>query len=50
VRQAAIIASRWKLDIVAVLDETDDLSWACRVAGHQILYQMEEAEAAKAKQ
>ncbi len=45
-----MIAHRWRLDIAAVLDETSDLRWAVRVAGHQYLMGLEQEARAKAGQ
>lgn len=35
--QAAIVADRWGMDVVAVLAEPDPVRWAIRVAAHMDL-------------
>jgi len=41
-RQAAVVADRWSMDIVDVLAERDPLLWAVRLAGHLALNDMTE--------
>ena len=47
--QAAIVASRWHLDIVTVLAEPDPFLWAVRIAGHQAMNHAEEAARKRSK-
>ena len=48
-RQAAVVADRWNMDVVDVLAERDPLRWAVRVAAHMELCDLEKQEADRAR-